>query len=147
MFDSIIWEPSSIFLRDCNRERRQDVLQRIIMRSEGTPNPHSFPGVAILSELWGTGVCVLQRRGFLHAADWAEPKAIITKENHLHPASHGPNDIKMHWLPFPGHMCPRALDSHYSESSGLRGEEKNNIMFSRPLQAGHVCLLSCPHVT
>lgn len=71
------------------------------MRSEGTPNPYSFPGVAILSELWGTGVCVLQRRGFLHAADWAEPKAIITKENHLDPASQGPKDLKMpkgHWI-------------------------------------------------
>lgn len=60
------------------------------MRSEGTPNPEPFPGVAILSELWGTEVCVLQKRGFLHAAVCAEPKAIITKENHFHRASQGP---------------------------------------------------------
>lgn len=81
------------------------------------------PSVAILVELWGIGVCVLQKRSLLHAALWAEPKAIITKENHFQPASLGLK-TKMHSIQFPGYMWPMAVHVGHSRSSGLEKRKR-----------------------
>lgn len=119
------------------------MLQRTAVRSEGTPNPDLFPGVAILSELWGTGVCLTEKR-LSSCCCLHRTQSNYHQRKPFSPCFSRTKDLKMHWLLLPGHVSPIALDSHHLESLGL---EKNSVIFSSLVLAGHMCLLSCPHIT
>lgn len=76
------------------------------MRSEGTPNPYSLPGVAILKRALGhRGLCLTEKR--VSSSDWAEPRAIITKENHLHSASQELKTLKNALASVPWSQVPK----------------------------------------
>lgn len=112
-----IWKDNAVgkYFRICNRE---------LPWGPRVPQISNLsPGVAILGELWGIGVCVLPKRSLFCAALWAEPKAIITKEHHFQAASPGPK-TKMHSLQFPGHKWPMAVHVGHCSSSGLERRKR-----------------------